>query len=38
MKDNIESLSMNRRQFLATTVAASAALAGSVMGFQAFAQ
>jgi len=38
VKENIESLSMNRRQFLVTSVAASAALAGSVMGFSAFAQ
>ena len=38
MKENIESLTMNRRQFLATTVAASAALAASVMGFPPFAQ
>lgn len=39
MKEKIESLlSMTRRQFLATTVAGSAMLAGSVIGFPVFAQ
>ena len=38
MKANIESLSMNRRQFLATAAVGSAILAGNVMGVPAFAQ
>lgn len=38
MKEKIESLTMSRRQFLATTVAGSAMLAGGAIGFPAFAQ
>ncbi len=38
MKEEIESLTMSRRQFLATTVAGSAMLASGVIGFPAFAQ
>jgi len=38
MKEKIESLTMSRRQFLATTVAGSAMLASSVIGFAGFAQ
>ena len=37
MKEKNESMYMNRRQFLATTVAGSAMLASSVMGFSALA-
>jgi Fe-Mn family superoxide dismutase len=37
MKEKNESMYMNRRQFIATTVAGSAMLAGSVMGFSALA-